>query len=279
VLEILRVRAFPLVKLTRAHDLKAHVQRVQFVVAETHRLLQHPEIFPSSTIRTRFVAIVASDANLQFVQAVKEMLLHDIADNISRHYHSRNRPSFLPGSKGWENFLFHQAPGVPIQGGRVTTTPKSSYQMIPTVGLRIVGDACREEDILSTWIKETVVPLKVEPAATTKILDLDKPNEQLPNPALLLSQQSYDTYSRPNPFREIRRLRFDLGVHGSEAMENFSPFLGRLELPPLPANQPVATLNAPNIFPMVSLRSWHPPTKLSSLRYHRLPLEQPATSR
>ena len=269
ILEVLRAKAFPLVKLIRAHDVEEQIQRLQFTCTEIHRLFRVPGLFPSQAVRTRFAAILASDANLHFVHAVKELLLRDTIGDIAFYSRCRTRPTYQPGSKGWENFLLNMAPGVPLKHLRVTTTPKSSYQVIPIAGMRIVGDANREEQMLASWINDTPIPLEVEPAATTKLLDLDKPDEQEPNPSLMLSQQSFDVFARPNPFKESRRVRLDLSLHGPELLEDYSPFIGRLESNPIPPNHPIATLNAPNIFPMVTLRSWHPPTKLGALQYHR----------
>lgn len=215
------------------------------------------------------MAVVALDSNLQFVQAVKVLLIRETMQDLALYSRLRTRPTYQRGSKGWENFLLNMAPGLPLKHLRVATTPKTAYQVVPITGMRIVGDASREEELLARWVTDTPVPLDVEPAATTKLLDLDKPDEQEPNPNIVLSQQSYDVFLRPNPFEEDRRLRLSVSSHGPEALMGYSPFIGRLESPIIPANQPIATLNAPNIFPAIPLRSWHPPTKLGAIRYHR----------
>lgn len=45
----------------------------------------------------------------------------------------------------------------------------------------------------------------------------------------------------------------------------------RLETDPPPAGLPVTNMTGPNIFPMVFLRSWRPPTRFADLKYHERP--------
>ncbi|KAK5358159.1 hypothetical protein LTR20_006355 [Exophiala xenobiotica] len=274
-LEILRARAFPLVKLTRFSDVSAQLQRLQLITVEVRRLFHNPELFPSEALRARFAAIVASDANLQFVQAVKHLLLRDA--NVSMIRFNRvnfTRRSYETGSKGWENFYFNMAPGAPTdkdtQEDRLQTSPQSSWQLIPIAGMRVIGDLVNEERILLQWIKDTSLPVAVQPALTTRILDLDKPEEQDPNPKNHLRQVTEEVHARPNPYYEDLKLRLDLPSHAPEPLEDFTPFVGRLESQPLPPNMPIATLNAPNLFSMISVRSWHRPARRIDLRFRKM---------
>ncbi|KIW76913.1 hypothetical protein Z517_09357 [Fonsecaea pedrosoi CBS 271.37] len=267
-LEVLRAKAFPLVKLVRPLDVDEQIRRLKFSSKEVLRLLRAPDLFPSTGSRARFAAILALDANLQFVQAVKELLVRDIARDVNSYYLACARPMYQHGSKGWENFLLNMAPGTPIGFSRTETIPKSSYQVIPIGGIRILGDAQREEEALEKWISETPLPMSTAPAATTKLLDFDNPDEQEPNPSLMLSQQSYNMTFRPNPYREDPTLRYDVSSHGPERLEDYVPTIGRLEanvMGALPAPQ-----NPPRVFPVISIRSWHPPTKFEALRLRRL---------
>ncbi|KIW58827.1 hypothetical protein PV05_03323 [Exophiala xenobiotica] len=257
ILEILRARAFPLVKLTRSSDVNAQLQRLRLITAEVRRLFHHPELFPSQALRARFTAIVASDANLQFVQAVKHLLLREAIGDFNRFNRVRfTRRSYETGSKGWENFYLNMAPGAPtdedMQEDRLQTSPESSWQLIPIAGMRVIGDLVNEERVLLQWIKDTSLPVAVEPAFTTRILDLDKPEHQDPNPKNYLRQVTEEVHARPNPYYEDLKLRLDLPGHAPEPLEDFTPFVGRLESQPLPPNMPIATLNAPNLFPMIS---------------------------
>ncbi|KAK5040449.1 hypothetical protein LTS07_000947 [Exophiala sideris] len=250
MLEILRARAYPLVKLVRPHDMQAQVRRLQFISTEVRRLFHSPGLFPSLSIRARFAAILASDANLQFVQAVKELLLRDVVGALNQF--SRNsltRPTYLKDSKGWENFYLNMAPGAPTQQAILKTTPQSSVQSVPIVGMRVIADFSKEERLLRRWVKETTVPVDVKPAATTRVLNLDKPDEQDPNPKHMLRQECEDVSIRPNPISEDHKLRLLIPNHGPEPLEDYTPFLGRLEAPPLPQNILPATLNAPECGP------------------------------
>ena len=271
MLQVLRARAYTPVSLVRPHDDREQIRRLEFVCAEVRRLFHHPGLFPSLQNKTRFVALLASDSNLQFVQAVTVLLLRETMREFNEHSQDHTRSSYLRGSKGWENFLLNGAPGLPLAHLRITTVPKTSFQVVPITGLRIVGDANREEQFLAGWITDAPVPDDLEPAVTTKLLDLDKPEDPEGLFPTVLSQQSYDIFLQPNPFRESSRIRLDISPKGREPLEDFTPFVGRLESVPIPQNHPIATLNAPNIFPVISLRSWHPPTKLGQIRYIRKP--------
>ncbi|KAK5282792.1 hypothetical protein LTR40_002778 [Exophiala xenobiotica] len=210
-------------------DVSAQLQRLQLITVEVRRLFHNPELFPSEALRARFAAIVASDANLQFVQAVKHLLLRDA--NVSMIRFNRvnfTRRSYETGSKGWENFYFNMAPGAPTdkdtQEDRLQTSPQSSWQLIPIAGMRVIGDLVNEERILLQWIKDTSLPVAVQPALTTRILDLDKPEEQDPNPKNHLRQVTEEVHARPNPYYEDLKLRLDLPSHAPEPLEDFTPF-------------------------------------------------------
>ncbi len=108
---------------------------------------------------------------------------------------------------------------------------------------------------------------------------------------------------RPNPFADVRntsnistaradtdlpqhrRIRLGLTTSAAEPLDLFPTFIGmlitthssgetkicseRMEQPPPPPQAPIPVLNAPTVFPIVTLRSWHPPTKLRDLRFLR----------
>lgn len=159
-MEVLRARSVPLVKVRKFVSRDAQIRRLQFICAEVKRLLENPDLFPSAAARARFAAILALDANLQFVRAVKGLLLADIQTEINGYSRAVfTRPIYQEGSKGWENFLLNMAPGAPQSDQRLRSTPKSCYQMVPTVGLRIVGDYNREEQLLERWIKDVSTSL------------------------------------------------------------------------------------------------------------------------
>lgn len=156
-LEVLRAKASPMVKATRNISFQEQASRLQFVSTETRRLFQHPGLFPSESARVRFAALLALDSGLQFVEAVKEHLLFGLQRDLEEwNCQSDAQPSYEKGTKGWENFLLNKAPGVPKVTGENPrqTTPKSAYQLIPAVGMRIVGDANRVEAFMQRWIDQ-----------------------------------------------------------------------------------------------------------------------------
>lgn len=260
--DILRARAFPLVKLVREHDVEAQIRRLQFVCGEVRRLFRSPALFPSPASRVRFAALIGSDANLQFAQAVKKLLLQQVTGQL--HQFSRaqyTRTSYQEGTKGWENFFSNKAPGAPKRGQLPKTAQLSTYQVVPIAGMRIVGDLSRAEQSLSDWIEELHLMHEVEPASTTQLLDLDNESETEPKPAHELCQKAENITVRPNPFSEHLKLQLDLPRFGPEPLEEYTPFIGRLEEAAPPPDMPVAALNAPNIFPMLSVQTWHADSK------------------
>lgn len=168
------------------------ISRLEFVITEVQRLFQNPGLFPSDSARVRFAVALALDSDLHFAEAVKELLLTSLQGEIEKYNRqSYTRPSYKPGSKGWENFLLNTGPGAPKHNEPPNTTPTSAYQLIPAVGMRIVGDANREEVVLAHWIQQVRSgslnylhqisnclrknpnPPKVDPAVTTKLMLLN----------------------------------------------------------------------------------------------------------
>jgi hypothetical protein len=197
-LEVLRAKASPMVKLTKYVSTNDQISRLQFVSTETRRLFRNPDLFPSDSARVRFAALLALDSDLHFVEAVKELLLYDLQEDLNKYNRVQcTRPCYKPGSKGWENFLLNLGPGAPKHDEPLETTPKSAYQLIPPVGMRIVGDANREEEVMAQWIQQVRIghfaylhqvfnclkqnpnPPKVDPAATTRLALLNMVCETL----------------------------------------------------------------------------------------------------
>lgn len=141
-----------MVEIAKDAEESSRIRRLQLISSELRRLFQNPALFPSDAARVRFSSVIALDANLQFVEAVQDHLLRAIQDGLEHQNREQYcRPHFVEGSKGWENFLCNMTPGVPLSNQPLQTTPKSSLQAIPTVGLRIVGDLSREDDNITGW--------------------------------------------------------------------------------------------------------------------------------
>jgi len=199
VLEVLRAKASPMVKLTQPTlSDEEQISRLEFVITEVQRLFRNPGLFPSDSVRARFAAALALDSDLYFAEAVKELLLSSVQNDIEKYNRETfTRPCYKPGSKGWENFLLNNGPGAPKDSEPPNTTPASAYQFIPAVGMRIVGDANREEAIVANWIQQVRAgslnclrqisncliqnpnPPKVDPAVTTRLMLMNMVYEAL----------------------------------------------------------------------------------------------------
>src|SRR5205823_14026185 len=72
-----------------------------------------------------------------------DLLLEAEMRNIMRSSHkNETRKCYVDGSRNWEKFLFDGAPGTPYRA--IQTIPKSVFQVIPAVGMRIVADRSEE---------------------------------------------------------------------------------------------------------------------------------------
>ncbi|RMD44186.1 hypothetical protein DV735_g1007, partial [Chaetothyriales sp. CBS 134920] len=134
---------------------KDQLHRLELVNGEIRRLLDYPRLFPNSSIRVRFLAILSLDAELQFHQACANRLLKSQEQELEQVSREKvTRPRYMPGSKGWENFLLNKAPGAPDIRHRVITGPKSSFQVIPAIGSRIITDLEREEREIVEYVQK-----------------------------------------------------------------------------------------------------------------------------
>lgn len=263
-LEALRAMASPLLRIIKDTNEDEDEDRLELVTHETQRLLQHPELFPSESIRVKFLALMALDSELQFQEACVMLLIegeiHEL-DSVRRHEYSR--PLYQPGTRGWENFLLNMAPGAPEDpSNRAITTPKSAFQMVPAVGLRILADFEREEQDIVRYIDQAPANYRVEPAQTTLMINFDKTTpweERIPRRAV--TQRTDRIMVRPNPFRAGRSIKDDISPRRTYEIEHISSFLHDIEAP----QAAPGTLTSSNLFPAFSIRQWHPPTKYTEL--------------
>ncbi|KAK6371726.1 hypothetical protein LTS17_008549 [Exophiala oligosperma] len=285
-LAVLRARSFPLTRLLdtfkSTEELKdfekkyrevcqAQIQRLQMISAEIRRLFQWPALFPSRAFRTKFAALVALDSNLQFVQATSSLLIRKVKAEVDEEFRQKAAKTYMKGSKGWENFYLNMAPGVygDTEAAHMETTPRTALQVIPAVGIRVMGDLGREEQMLLQWIRDAQVPVASEPALTTKLLDLENPEvEGRLQEQTAINQQCIDGTLLPNPFNPGETAHWDVPVQAPEALEEFTIFIGRLESMPLPPQAVFAQMHTATLFRAIRLRTWHPPTKVDELRYN-----------
>ena len=163
-LEVMKARAFRIMCVNKNIDLNVQNRRLRFLKHELSRLQQHPQLFESNAARVRFYASLGVDSRLQFSKACIDLLFKDETRRIMQF--SRTdlaRRTYLNGSKAWENFLLNGAPGTSINS--TTTIPKSAYQIIPAVGLRIIADYEREEADIVRFVEqvsETLVSLTTD---------------------------------------------------------------------------------------------------------------------
>lgn len=150
--ELLKARAFPLVAVTKPVEFGRQVSRLKFLIHEITRLLQYPELFPSDVARGRFHAILGADPKLQFQRACENLLLKMELQSFEETQKTQvTRIPYRPGSIGWENFLFNEAPGALIACKH--TSPESTVQLVTSVGLRIVGMWERNEADISDGVE------------------------------------------------------------------------------------------------------------------------------
>ena len=153
LLELQKARAHALLRVSGASRDEKQLGRVQFLAREISRLLGRPGLFPSLNVKARFLSILAADAELQFSQACKALLLKRELRNLERQSRTQlTRATYKDGSCGWENFLLNGAPGSGFVSYR--TTPESIFQVVTAVGMRILADYDREEAEIVKFVQE-----------------------------------------------------------------------------------------------------------------------------
>ncbi|ETN43366.1 uncharacterized protein HMPREF1541_02525 [Cyphellophora europaea CBS 101466] len=273
--EMLRAMAQPFVRLAKDTNEDEDEDRLEFIIHELKRLLLNPALFPSDSARVKLLALAALDSELQFQEACGNHIVENEVQELELvRRQAYSRPLYQPGTHGWENFLLNMAPGAPEDpSNRAISTPKSSFQMIPAVGLRILADFEREERDIVKYIEQAPTDYGVEPAQTTLVIDFDKSTpweERIPR--RLLKNRTDRVVARPNPFKNGRSIREDISKCPTQPVENIGSFLHHIETP-----QAVpATLTASDVFPAYSIRQWHPPTKYAHLRFRHINDQGPA---
>jgi hypothetical protein len=153
LLELKKCRAHAWLRLSGISSDETQTQRLQFLAREISRLLHQPDLFVSPKVRARFLSVLGADAELQFTQACKNLLLGRELRNLDRKSRQEvTRKPYKDKSTGWENFLLNGAPGsgYPSHG----TIPKSIFQVVPAVGMRIIADFDREEAEIIRFVEE-----------------------------------------------------------------------------------------------------------------------------
>ena len=153
LLELQKARAYALLCVMGESSEECQIRRLQFLAREISRLIRHPELFPSPKAKARFLGVLGADAELQFAQACKTLLLQRELRNLDRKSRKEiTRTPYIDGSRGWENFLLNGAPG----SGHVShrTIPKSIFQVVPAVGMQIIADYDREEAEIVRFVEE-----------------------------------------------------------------------------------------------------------------------------
>jgi hypothetical protein len=134
-------------------DREKQLTRLNFVNHELRRLIDHPGLFPSQVVHVRFAALMGADSELQLTQACKDLLVAEQIQKLQEISRKQwTRRTFADGTLGWENFLLDGAIGTTFKVQK--TMPKSAFQIIPTVGMRIVGDYEREEQEIVRFVQQ-----------------------------------------------------------------------------------------------------------------------------
>ena len=186
-------------------------ERLTYVCFEMKRLLNHPELFPTNESRVRLLSLMALDVELQFQTACATLILKAELDAIESDTEAdHTRPTYANELNGWENFLLNMAPGAPSDPtDRAHTMPKTSFQLLPPVGMRIVSDLEREEKDIQRYLEDRNKEqgINVAATATTMMINFDRqtstPTEL---PLLSLPRQAHNATVRPNPYRSVSLL-------------------------------------------------------------------------
>jgi hypothetical protein len=165
-MEFIKARAYSMVIVVAEVKGEQQIARLRFLIHELQRLIEYPQLFRTADIEARFFALLGADSRVQFGKACTDLLLEAEMHNIMRSSHkNETRKCYVDGSRSWENFLFDGAPGTPYRA--IQTIPKSVFQVIPAVGMRIVADFEREEAEIVRFVEQVslhVVSWSLPPA-------------------------------------------------------------------------------------------------------------------
>ncbi len=163
-MEFMKAKSYHLVAISLEVSEEEQIKRLKFLVDELQRLFQHPQLFQSNKTRARFFALLGVDSRLQFGKASSDLLVEaEIRKIMGSSRKNETRKSFLDGSRGWENFLLDGAPGTGFN--YIQTLPRSVFQAVPAVGIRIVADFEREEAEIIRFVEQ--VSLNNMPVASS----------------------------------------------------------------------------------------------------------------
>ena len=122
------------------------------LTSEIPRLFEYPGLFPSESLRIRFLHFIALDSDLQLCEAIGSLVMESELQGINEGWRKDvSRKRYLEGTRGWENFLMFDAPGIPLTSER--TEPKSMVQAMPPIASRIVADFEREEQEILRFVQ------------------------------------------------------------------------------------------------------------------------------
>jgi hypothetical protein len=152
-LEFWKAQSHQLMRSLRKFDQREQDQRLKFLAHEIQRLLRHPQLFPSESSRIRFFAFLAVDSRFQLCEAVSGLLMQNEIQDLQETWRKNvSRKGYLEGTRGWENFLLFDAPGLRLSSDR--TVPESMVQAMPPVAARIVADFEREEREIVRFVEQ-----------------------------------------------------------------------------------------------------------------------------
>lgn len=151
--EFCKAQSHQLIIKLRQLDRAEQDQRIGFIAHETRRLLHQPRLFPSESSRVRFLTFLAADSRFQLCEAISGLLMQSEVQDIQETWQKNvSRKGYLDGTRGWENFLLSDAPGLPFTSDR--TTPESTVQVLPPVASRIVADFEKEEREMLRFVRQ-----------------------------------------------------------------------------------------------------------------------------
>ncbi|ERF75013.1 hypothetical protein EPUS_08058 [Endocarpon pusillum Z07020] len=173
--EFCKAQSHQLISRLRQLDRAEQDERIGFIAHEIRRLLHHPRLFSSESSRVRFLTFLAADSRFQLCEAISGLLMQSEVQDIQEAWQKNvSRKGYLDGTRGWENFLLSDAPGLPFTSDR--TTPESTVQVLPPVASRIVAGFEKEEREILHFVRQNNPPLG-RPAQMTTMIDFDNPTE------------------------------------------------------------------------------------------------------
>lgn len=135
-LEAFKAQAFPFASITRTLKIEEQRIRLESLIREVRRLKSNSKLFETEDLAHQFFILLSIDSRILCTTVCKDLVYKDTFRRANKLWKEFTKPSFHHGLKPWEQFLLNGSPASILKLPQ--TSPKSSTQIIPSAGMRVI---------------------------------------------------------------------------------------------------------------------------------------------